>query len=113
MYDKMLSVITIKKMIVLIVFSCLVILTNCNIINNHNSNVGNNIKRSINEESNEQENFVIDANPAPGSPFHLAIPVHSMEKARDFYGRVLGLKEGRRSDNKWQVLLNTANESSS
>jgi len=57
-----------------------------------------NIKQSVNEQE-----FVIDAHPAPGSPFHIAIPVHSMDHARDFYGRVLGLKEGRRSDNKWQV----------
>eukprot|EP01041_Mallomonas_annulata_P009234 gene9234-19153_t len=40
--------------------------------------------------------------PAPGSPFHLALPVHDIHVAREFYGNVLGLKEGRRSDNKWQ-----------
>ena len=40
--------------------------------------------------------------PAPGSPFHLAIPVNSIEKARAFYGGVLGLEEGRRSEDKWQ-----------
>jgi extradiol dioxygenase family protein len=40
--------------------------------------------------------------PAPGSPFHLAIPVHDIEEARAFYGGILGLSEGRRSDNKWQ-----------
>ena len=40
--------------------------------------------------------------PAPGSPFHLAIPVHSMKEARDFYGGLLGLEEGRRSEDKWQ-----------
>lgn len=31
-------------------------------------------------------------------PFHLAIPVDNLEKARDFYGTTLGLKEGRSSD---------------
>lgn len=52
--------------------------------------------------SSPQTSFKIDANPAPGDPFHLAIPVHSMEEARNFYGNILGLKEGRRSDSKWQ-----------
>lgn len=42
------------------------------------------------------------ADPAPGSPFHLAIPVHSIEEARAFYGGVLGLVEGRRDEKKWQ-----------
>ncbi|AUD79064.1 glyoxalase [Kangiella profundi] len=31
-------------------------------------------------------------------PFHLAIPVHNLEQAREFYGRVLGFSEGRSSD---------------
>jgi extradiol dioxygenase family protein len=31
-------------------------------------------------------------------PFHLAIPVHDLDAARDFYGRVLGLPQGRSSD---------------
>lgn len=46
--------------------------------------------------------FECNASPAPGSPFHLALPVHDMAKARDFYGGVLGLVEGRRDGNKWQ-----------
>jgi extradiol dioxygenase family protein len=33
-------------------------------------------------------------------PFHLAIPVSNIQKARDFYGNVLGFKEGRSSE-KW------------
>jgi len=33
-------------------------------------------------------------------PFHLAIPVSNIEKARDFYGDVLGFEEGRSSE-KW------------
>jgi extradiol dioxygenase family protein len=36
------------------------------------------------------------------SPFHLAIPVHDMAAARNFYGGVLNLVEGRRSGDKWQ-----------
>ncbi|EJK73392.1 hypothetical protein THAOC_04984 [Thalassiosira oceanica] len=39
--------------------------------------------------------------PAPGSPFHYAFPVHDLEMAKDFYGRVLGCKEGR-SSSRWQ-----------
>ena len=34
------------------------------------------------------------------SPFHLAIQVHDLEKARAFYGGLLGAPEGR-SDNTW------------
>jgi uncharacterized protein len=32
------------------------------------------------------------------SPFHLAIPVYDLPAARDFYGRVFGLAEGRSSE---------------
>ena len=32
------------------------------------------------------------------SPFHLAIPVHKLSAARTFYNEVLGLEEGRSSD---------------
>ena len=31
-------------------------------------------------------------------PFHLAIPVHDLEKSRDFYENILGCDEGRSSD---------------
>lgn len=31
-------------------------------------------------------------------PFHLAIQVRDLEEAREFYGRTLGLPQGRRSD---------------
>ena len=34
------------------------------------------------------------------SPFHLAIPVNDLDKARHFYGHVLGCPEGR-SDSLW------------
>lgn len=33
-------------------------------------------------------------------PFHLAIPVPDLEKARDFYGKILACPEGR-SDTSW------------
>ena len=61
------------------------------------------IKQSQNNDlGTSQTSFKIEAEPAPANPFHLAIPVHSMEEARHFYGEILGLKEGRRSDSKWQ-----------
>lgn len=37
---------------------------------------------------------------SPLPPFHLAIPVHDIEAAREFYGEVLGFTQGR-SDTKW------------
>ena len=46
--------------------------------------------------------FEVNAHPAPGAPFHLAIPVHDMTEARRFYGNIMGLTEGRRSGDKWQ-----------
>jgi uncharacterized protein len=36
------------------------------------------------------------------TPFHLAFPVHDLAKAKEFYGDVLGLSEGR-SSKRWQV----------
>ena len=33
-------------------------------------------------------------------PFHLAIPVDCLDKARNFYGSKLGFEEGR-SDDHW------------
>jgi len=41
------------------------------------------------------------SDPAPGSPFHYAFPVHDLEVAKQFYGEILGCKEGRSSE-KWQ-----------
>ena len=41
------------------------------------------------------------AQPAPGVPFHVAIPVHNIDVAKQFYGETLGLEEGR-SSTKWQ-----------
>lgn len=38
---------------------------------------------------------------APLRPFHYAFPVHDLEAAREFYGGVLGLEEGR-SAKTWQ-----------
>ena len=51
--------------------------------------------------------FEVLAEPAPGNPFHLAIPVHCMNAARNFYGCVLGLKVSqlKSSDNKYLILL--------
>lgn len=52
------------------------------------------------EESSETK-WTKLADPAPGSPFHLALPVHNLEVAKEFYGNVLGCAEGRSSE-KWQ-----------
>lgn len=40
------------------------------------------------------------AEPAAGSPFHHAFPVHCLDAARAFYGGLLGCPEGR-SSAKW------------
>ncbi|KAL7501268.1 hypothetical protein ACHAWT_011073 [Skeletonema menzelii] len=51
--------------------------------------------------STAETKYVTWDSPAPGSPFHYAFPVHSLEEAKKFYGNVLGCKEGRSSE-KWQ-----------
>ncbi len=33
------------------------------------------------------------------TPFHIAVQVRDLQEARDFYGRTLGLEEGRSADN--------------
>ena len=43
----------------------------------------------------------IDSLPAPGSPFHLAFPVHDLQQARHFWGTVMGCTEGRCLPDKW------------
>lgn len=52
-------------------------------------------------------------------PFHLAIPVHNLSVAMNFYGRVMGCIEGRKcKKNKWidynfyghQLVLHVAHE---
>lgn len=45
--------------------------------------------------------YVKLSDPAPGSPFHLALPVHDLDIAKDFYGNTMGCAEGR-SSAKWQ-----------
>lgn len=45
--------------------------------------------------------YEVRSDPAPGSPFHYAFPVHSLAAAKEFYGTVLGCEEGRSSE-KWQ-----------
>ena len=50
----------------------------------------------------KQKNDVNSSNDIdpPKYPFHLAIPVHDLKLAREFYGGKLGLEEGR-SANHW------------
>jgi hypothetical protein len=45
--------------------------------------------------------YEVLSDPAPGSPFHYAFPVHSLTAAKEFYGNILGCEEGRSSE-KWQ-----------
>jgi hypothetical protein len=49
----------------------------------------------------EDQTYTILSDPAPGSPFHYAFPVHNLQLAKEFYGNVLGCVEGRSSP-KWQ-----------
>jgi hypothetical protein len=49
----------------------------------------------------QQQQYETLAQPAPGTPFHYAFPVHSLAMAKEFYGTVLGCVEGRSSE-KWQ-----------
>ena len=49
----------------------------------------------------QQQQYEMLSDPAPGSPFHHAFPVHDLNLAKEFYGNVLGCKEGRSSE-KWQ-----------
>ena len=41
-----------------------------------------------------------DSEVATLTPFHLAFPVHDLDKARSFYGDVIGCRQGRSSD-RW------------
>lgn len=34
-------------------------------------------------------------------PFHIAVPVNNLDKAREFYGGILQCKEGRTHEGKW------------
>ena len=58
--------------------------------------LGRGVRRSSNATAYETR-----AQPAPGVPFHVAIPVHNIDVAKQFYGETLGLEEGR-SSTKWQ-----------
>lgn len=42
----------------------------------------------------------VTTNPGTLSPFHVAFPVHDLERARAFYGETLGCPEGR-SSSEW------------
>lgn len=51
--------------------------------------------------STTKTEYVKLSDPAPGSPFHLALPVHDLDIAKEFYGNIMGCAEGRSSE-KWQ-----------
>jgi uncharacterized protein len=53
------------------------------------------------EDAKPPPQYVVLSEPAPGSPFHYAFPVHNLQVAKEFYGTVLGCLEGRSSE-KWQ-----------
>ena len=53
------------------------------------------------QQQQQQQKYTVLSEPAPGSPFHYAFPVHSLPLAKQFYGEILGCQEGRSSD-KWQ-----------
>jgi hypothetical protein len=54
-----------------------------------------------NRDKQQHHAYTILSDPAPGSPFHYAFPVHDLQLAKEFYGNVLGCIEGR-SSTKWQ-----------
>jgi len=56
--------------------------------------------RLLSVRAGSQE-YTVLSDPAPGSPFHYAFPVHDLALAKEFYGSVLGCQEGRSSE-KWQ-----------
>ena len=60
-----------------------------------------NITSTLHPITEDQKYTVRLSDPAPGSPFHYAFPVHDLELAKEFYGNVLGCAEGR-SSTKWQ-----------
>ena len=66
----------------------------CNIRSRHQGRLLSNTRGGSQE-------YTVPSDPAPGSPFHYAFPVHNLDLAKEFYGGVLGCKEGR-SSNKWQ-----------
>jgi uncharacterized protein len=53
------------------------------------------------DDAKSPPQYVVLSEPAPGSPFHYAFPVHNLQVAKEFYGNVLGCLEGRSSE-KWQ-----------
>ena len=58
-----------------------------------------NVTEALNPTGDQK--YTVLSDPAPGSPFHYAFPVHNLELAKEFYGNVLGCVEGR-SSTKWQ-----------
>jgi len=77
-----------------------IIIVNANIEEEYRSSVSCSGHRDVNEAINTaiEKGYTP---PAPGTPFHLAFPVHNLEIAKFFYGEVMNLVEGRSSE-RWQ-----------
>lgn len=69
--------------------------------NNHNNNHNATTEDTSHTEPQNSTKFTVLSDPAPGSPFHYAFPVHDLHLAKEFYGTILGCVEGR-SSTKWQ-----------
>lgn len=69
--------------------------------NNTQRHASTTITGTITDENSASTKYVTLAEPAPGSPFHYAFPVHDLKLAKKFYSDVLGCVEGRSSE-KWQ-----------
>ena len=59
------------------------------------------LERFFSSARGGSQEYTVLSDPAPGSPFHYAFPVHNLALAKEFYGGVLGCQEGR-SSTKWQ-----------
>jgi uncharacterized protein len=72
-----------------------------NITNDNDDVSSRNNSGSVNSKYTVKSKYTVLSDPAPGSPFHYAFPVHNLQLAKEFYGTVLGCVEGR-SSTKWQ-----------
>lgn len=62
--------------------------------------LGSSLTRAPMQVHNAATSSTVDAMPRPLTPFHLAIPVHDLAAAREFYGGLLGCAHGRSAE-RW------------